>query len=83
VDVARNTTSSLEDALRNTSENQPYTAVIIALGLGWLLGRMLVLSASSVYVRMCMRRQAAPAVAAPPGPVNQDYTGGGGNVLAS
>jgi ElaB/YqjD/DUF883 family membrane-anchored ribosome-binding protein len=33
------TASSLEEALRNTIENQPYTAVAIALGLGWLLGR--------------------------------------------
>jgi ElaB/YqjD/DUF883 family membrane-anchored ribosome-binding protein len=40
VDVARDTTSSFEKALRNTIENQPYTAVAIALGLGWLLGRM-------------------------------------------
>ena len=38
--VARYTTSSLEDVVRNTIENQPYTAVAIALGLGWLLGRM-------------------------------------------
>jgi len=29
-----------EKALRNTVENQPYTAVAIALGLGWLFGRM-------------------------------------------
>jgi hypothetical protein len=26
--------------LRNTIEKQPYTAVAIALGLGWLFGRM-------------------------------------------
>ena len=38
--VARYTASSLEDVVRNTIENQPYTAVAIALGLGWLLGRM-------------------------------------------
>jgi ElaB/YqjD/DUF883 family membrane-anchored ribosome-binding protein len=37
--VPRHTASSLEDALRNTIEEQPYTAVAIALGLGWLLGR--------------------------------------------
>ena len=37
--VARNTASPLGDVVRNTIENQPYTAVIIALGLGWLLGR--------------------------------------------
>jgi hypothetical protein len=34
------TASSFEKALRNTIENQPYTAVAIALGLGWLFGRM-------------------------------------------
>jgi ElaB/YqjD/DUF883 family membrane-anchored ribosome-binding protein len=40
VKVARYTAFSLEDAVRNTIENQPYAAVAIALGLGWLLGRM-------------------------------------------
>ena len=40
VRVARNTAASFEDALRNTIEAQPYTAVAIALGLGWLLGRV-------------------------------------------
>jgi ElaB/YqjD/DUF883 family membrane-anchored ribosome-binding protein len=38
--AARNTAGSFEKALRNIIENQPYTAVAIALGLGWLLGRM-------------------------------------------
>jgi glycerate kinase len=38
--VARSTASSFGDVVRNTIENQPYTAVAIALGLGWLLGRM-------------------------------------------
>jgi hypothetical protein len=28
------------DMVRNTIENQPYTAIAIALGLGLLLGRM-------------------------------------------
>jgi ElaB/YqjD/DUF883 family membrane-anchored ribosome-binding protein len=37
--AARKTAGSFERALRTTIENQPYTAVIIALGLGWLLGR--------------------------------------------
>jgi hypothetical protein len=37
--VARNTASSVGDVVRDTIENQPYTAVAIALGLGWLLGR--------------------------------------------
>jgi uncharacterized protein YjbJ (UPF0337 family) len=35
----RNTALSFEDTLRNTIENRPYTAVAIALGLGWLIGR--------------------------------------------
>ena len=34
------TAASFEKALRNTIETQPYTAAAIALGLGWLLGRM-------------------------------------------
>jgi ElaB/YqjD/DUF883 family membrane-anchored ribosome-binding protein len=38
-EAARQTAGSLERALRNTIETQPYTAVAIALGLGWLLGR--------------------------------------------
>jgi hypothetical protein len=38
--AARKTAGSFEKALRNTIENQPYTAVVIALGLGWLFGRM-------------------------------------------
>jgi hypothetical protein len=38
--AARQTAGSFERALRNTIETQPYTAVAIAIGLGWLLGRM-------------------------------------------
>lgn len=38
--AARQTAGSFERALRNTIETQPYTAVIVALGIGWLLGRM-------------------------------------------
>ncbi len=38
--AARKTAGSFEKALRNTIENEPYTAVAIALGLGWLIGRM-------------------------------------------
>jgi ElaB/YqjD/DUF883 family membrane-anchored ribosome-binding protein len=37
--AAGKTAGSFEKALRDTVENQPYTAVAIALGLGWLLGR--------------------------------------------
>ena len=38
--AARKSAGSFEQALRSTVENQPYTAVAIALGIGWLLGRM-------------------------------------------
>jgi ElaB/YqjD/DUF883 family membrane-anchored ribosome-binding protein len=38
--AAGKTTSSFELALRSTIETQPYTAVFVALGLGWLIGRM-------------------------------------------
>jgi ElaB/YqjD/DUF883 family membrane-anchored ribosome-binding protein len=38
--AARQTMNSFEAAIRNTIENQPYTAAAIALGIGWLLGRM-------------------------------------------
>jgi ElaB/YqjD/DUF883 family membrane-anchored ribosome-binding protein len=38
-EAAQQAAGSLERALRNTIETQPYTAVAIALGLGWLLGR--------------------------------------------
>ena len=39
-DSASRTTGSFERAFRNAVETQPYTAVAIALGLGWLFGRM-------------------------------------------
>jgi len=39
-DAARSTADSFERALRNLVENQPYTACAIALGIGWLFGRM-------------------------------------------
>jgi uncharacterized protein YjbJ (UPF0337 family) len=38
--AARKTAGSFERALRNTIETQPYTAAVIALGIGWLFGRM-------------------------------------------
>ena len=40
VGTARDTASSFEKMLRNTIETQPYTSAFIALGVGWLLGRM-------------------------------------------
>ncbi len=39
-DVARQTATSLDAWLRNAIETQPYTTAIVALGLGWLFGRM-------------------------------------------
>jgi len=38
--AARQTAGSFEQAVRNMIETQPYVAVAIAVGLGWLLGRM-------------------------------------------
>ncbi len=38
--AARKAAGSFEQAIRNTIETQPYTAAAIALGVGWLLGRM-------------------------------------------
>lgn len=37
--LVRDTPMSLEYALRNWIERQPYTAALFALGVGWLLGR--------------------------------------------
>ena len=37
--AARDAGPSFERLVRNTIEQQPYTAAAIALGLGWLLGR--------------------------------------------
>jgi uncharacterized protein YjbJ (UPF0337 family) len=39
-DVVRQNAAPLEAWLRDTIETQPYTTVIAALGIGWLLGRM-------------------------------------------
>jgi ElaB/YqjD/DUF883 family membrane-anchored ribosome-binding protein len=39
-EAARNAMGSFEKAIRNTIETQPYTAAAIALGIGWLLGRL-------------------------------------------
>jgi hypothetical protein len=38
--AAWRTAGSFEQALKNTVETQPYAATAIALGIGWLLGRM-------------------------------------------
>lgn len=39
-DTARGAATSFNDWLRETVETQPYTTAIVALGIGWLLGRM-------------------------------------------
>ncbi len=39
-DRVRKTACSFDDTVRHTIENKPYTAVAIALGIGWLFGRM-------------------------------------------
>ena len=39
-DAARDTVTTFDKLLRTTIETQPYTTAIVALGIGWLLGRM-------------------------------------------
>jgi uncharacterized protein YjbJ (UPF0337 family) len=39
-EAVRQTAVSVEDTLRNMIETKPYTSVGIALGLGWLIGRV-------------------------------------------
>src|SRR6516162_6354931 len=39
-DAARDSAATFDKWLRNTIETQPYTTAIVALGVGWLLGRM-------------------------------------------
>jgi uncharacterized protein YjbJ (UPF0337 family) len=39
-ETARETASSIENALRHTIETQPYTSALVAVGIGWLLGRL-------------------------------------------
>ena len=38
--TAQETTATLEKWLRRTVETQPYTTALVAIGVGWLLGRM-------------------------------------------
>ena len=38
-DALSDTASSFERVLRRTIEEQPYTALLIGVGIGWLLGR--------------------------------------------
>ena len=39
-DAARDTAATFGKWLRKTIETQPYTVALVALGIGWLLGRM-------------------------------------------
>ena len=39
-EAAHETASSFEKVLRHTIETQPYTSALVALGIGWLLGRV-------------------------------------------
>ncbi|MFZ2066775.1 MAG: CsbD family protein [Xanthobacteraceae bacterium] len=39
-DATRETAGSLDQWLRRAIETQPYTTAIVALGIGWLFGRM-------------------------------------------
>lgn len=38
--AAQDTAATLDKWLRRTVETQPYTTAIVAVGIGWLLGRM-------------------------------------------
>jgi uncharacterized protein YjbJ (UPF0337 family) len=38
--AVRDSAASLEKWLRHTVETQPYTTALVAVGVGWLLGRM-------------------------------------------
>ncbi|HUC51038.1 MAG TPA: CsbD family protein [Xanthobacteraceae bacterium] len=39
-DKARQTAKTLDSLLRETIETQPYATALVALGVGWLLGRL-------------------------------------------
>jgi hypothetical protein len=38
--MARQSATTLDSWFRNAIETQPYTTAVVALGIGWLLGRM-------------------------------------------
>jgi len=38
--AVKKTAGSIEQAAREIIENEPYKAVMIALGIGWLIGRI-------------------------------------------
>ena len=39
-DTARDTALTFDKWLRNQIETQPYTTALVAVGIGWLLGRL-------------------------------------------
>jgi uncharacterized protein YjbJ (UPF0337 family) len=39
-DTARQTATTLDSWFRETIETQPYTTAVVALGIGWLIGRL-------------------------------------------
>jgi uncharacterized protein YjbJ (UPF0337 family) len=39
-DTARQTATTVDSWLRETIETQPYATALVALGIGWLLGRL-------------------------------------------
>jgi uncharacterized protein YjbJ (UPF0337 family) len=39
-DTAHDTAVTFDKWLRRTTETQPYTTAIVAVGIGWLLGRL-------------------------------------------
>ena len=39
IELAKMTATSAEDTIRDFIENRPYTTAVIALGIGWLIGR--------------------------------------------
>ena len=39
IDAVRKIPGSVEDTMRDYIHNRPYTTAVIALGLGWLVGR--------------------------------------------
>ena len=40
LDLTRRTATNFEQWLRHTIETKPYTSVLVAVGLGWALGRI-------------------------------------------
>jgi Predicted membrane protein len=65
-DAARDTAATFDKWLRRTIETQPYTVAIVALGIGWLLGRMHRRSDRPVMAARPARAEAQSPTAPPP-----------------